>query len=272
MSKLQISLKNKRLEKFLLFSLLASGGALVIANILGKAIATQVSLSLYVISTASLVVLSAIISKRFGIKGSHGKAWLLFAIFASLWFIAERVIMYYNLTTNSEPFPSLADFFWIAGYPFLFIFLLLYLRPIHKVISKKQVIIASLISVSVLIPSMYIANAGNSGSISSLEILVGMSYPVGDAIILIPAIIGMISFFRGEVNFLWILISMAILIEVAGDTGFLLATFNNSYYEGHPVDILFNLSYIMLSFGVYSHLKIFKNRIDMPFKNMENMR
>lgn len=245
---------------------------MIIANILGKTIAAQVSLSLYVISTASLVVLSAIILKRFGIKGTHGKAWLLFTVFASLWFVAERVIMYYNLTTNSEPFPSLVDFFWIAGYPFLFMFLLFYLRPVHHAIAKKHVIIASLVSVSVLIPSMYLTNASNSGSASLSEVVIGMIYPIGDAIVLIPAIIGVILFFRGQVNFLWALMSIAILLEVAGDTGFLIATFNNRYHEGCPVDILFNWSYILLSFGVYHHIKMFKNRIDMPFKNMEKMR
>src|SRR5207302_10818723 len=83
-------------------------------------------------------------------------------------------------------------------------------------------------------------------------------YTMEDAIVLVAAIIGIILFYRGEVNFLRTLLLRGILFEVIADTGFQFFTLNNTYYTGHPVDILFIWSYIMFSFGVYSHIKIFK--------------
>ncbi|MGI0011293.1 MAG: hypothetical protein ACREAE_07825, partial [Nitrosopumilaceae archaeon] len=91
-------------------------------------------------------------------------------------------------------------------------------------------------------------------------------------IILIPAIIGVVLFFRGKVNFLWVLMCIAIISETIADTGFLLATIDDSYYQRHPVDILFIWYYIIFSFGVYSHITIFRNHRKDPYKNIEELR
>lgn len=268
---MQSDAEQSQVKKILLYSILATGLSLVIANFFGKEIASTVSLTLYVPVTLALVVLSLIMVARFGLKGDHGKAWFLFVIFASLWFIAERIAFYYNFTTGDEPFPSEADAFWLAGYPFLFGFLIFYLRPVKKAISKKMLGLSCLISLALLVPTLYITYADSSEENWS-DTVIAVSYPIADAIILIPAIIGVVLFFRGKVNFLWSLMCIAIMFEIAADTGFLLATLDDSYYQGHPVDILYIWYYIIFSFGVYSHVAIFKSHKKDPYKNIEDLR
>lgn len=95
----------------------------------------------------------------------------------------------------------------------------------------------SLIAVSILIPSLYMTIDNNSDE-SKFAIILGAIYPIADAIILVPALIGIFLFFRGEVNFLWTLLLIGILFEVIADTGFQYFTLNNSYYTGHLIDIL----------------------------------
>ena len=263
--------KQSNLKKFLLFALAFTGLALLVANLFGKDIATTVSLSLYIPVTVSLVVLSIILSIRFDTKGAHGKAWILFSIFAILWFIAERITLYNNLVLGEEPFPSEADAFWLAGYPFLFVFMMFYLKPMKNSINKKMIFLATAISVSLLTLSLYIVSFENVDS-NQFEFAVGVSYPISDAIILIPAIIGLSLFFGGKVNFLWALMCIAIVFEAIADTGFLIATIDDSYYEGHPVDILFNWYYILFSFGVYHHIMLFKDHRKDPYKNIEDLR
>lgn len=263
--------KHSNLKKFLLITILFTGLALVVANSYGKEVATAVSLIVYIPVTASLVVLSIILSKRFGIKGDHGKAWILFSIFAILWFIAERISLYYNITTGEELFPSEADAFWLAGYPFLLVFMILYLKPMKNAINKKTISLATVISVALLAVSLYIVSLEYMET-DLLEFAVGVSYPISDAIILVPAIIGLTLFFGGKVNFLWALMCIAIVFEAIADTGFLLATNDGSYYEGHPVDILFIWYYVIFSFGVYHHITIFKDHRKDPYKNIEELR
>ena len=263
--------KQSNLKKFLLLTIVVTGITLAVANLFGQDVATAVSLSLYIPVTVSLVVLSVIISKRFGIKGAHGKAWILFLIFSIFWFIAERITLYNNLILGEEPFPSEADAFWLAGYPILFVFMILYLKPLKNSITKKMILFALAISVSLLISSIYIVSL-ESVDTNSIEFVVGLSYPISDAIILTPAIIGLTLFFGGKVNFLWALMCIAIVIEAIADTGFLLATLDDSYYEGHPVDILFIWYYVIFSFGVYHHITLFKDHRKDSYKNVQELR
>src|SRR5690348_912537 len=211
----------------------------------------------YIPVTGAFVVLSIIMYLIMRKEGNHGKAWLIFIGTAISWFIAETTWTVNELIYHIDPFPSSADVFYIAGYPFLFLFSILYLKPFKKLISRKLIISTTLIAISVLIPNLYMTIDNNSDE-NKYAIALGAAYPIADSIVLIPALIGIFLFFRGEVNFLWTLLLIGILFEVVADTGFQYFTLDDSYYTGHPIDILFIWSYLLFSFGVYSHIQIFK--------------
>lgn len=265
------NVQSSNLKKFLFIVIAATGIVLLIANLFGQDTASIISLTLYIPVTISLVVVSIIISKRFGLKGDHGMAWILFLIFAILWFIAERISLYYNLTIGEELFPSEADAFWLAGYPFLFVFTIFYIKPMKGMITKKIIFASLAISVTVLASTLYITYDQNIGT-NLLEFSVAIAYPIGDAIILVPATVGMMLFFGGRVNFLWSLMCIAIILETIADTGYLFAVLDDTYYQGHPVDILFIWYYVIFTFGVYHHITIFKDHRKDPYKNIEDLR
>jgi hypothetical protein len=254
---LQNNLEKLQEQKSLFTCLLITGLGIMLATFCGKEVVKTVTDFTYIPVSGALVILSIIISTRFRKTGNHGKAWLLFLGISISWFIAETIWAEYELVYHLNPFPSSADAFYISGYPFLFLFSIYYLKPFKKLISRKMILLTSLIAVSVLIPSLYMTVDNNSHE-SKFAIALGSIYPIADSIILVPALIGIFLFFKGEVNFLWTLLLIGILFEVIADTGFQYFTLNNSYYTGHPVDILFIWSYIMFSFGIYNHIQIFK--------------
>lgn len=265
-----------RLEKivshrFLLLSLLSTGIIMLSANFLADETRTIITDLLYVPIPGAMLILSIIISMRFNVSGKHGKAWILFAIFAFSWFTAEQIWLVYELIYNIDPFPSLADFFYIMGYLFLFAFSILYLLPLRKAISKKLVLATLLISGALMIPAVYLVCEANT-SASNFEIALAASYPVLDAIVLCPALIGVSLFFKGEVNFLWSLISVATILNVVADTGFLMLTIDDTYYTGHPVDLLYLWAYLLFVFGVYHHIKMFNSRMKDPYENIDELR
>lgn len=236
------------------------------SSFFGKEIVKVITDFTYMPVTGTFVILSTIMSLRFKKTGNHGKAWLLFLGTAASWFIAETIWIVYELVYHIDPYPSVADVFYIAGYPFLFLFSIYYLMPFKKLISRKIIICTSLIAISVMIPNLYMTIDNNSNE-SKFTIALGATYPIADSIVLVPALIGIFLFFRGEVNFLWTLLLIGILSEVIADTGFQYFTLNNSYYTGHPIDILFIWSYIIFSFGVYNHIQIFKKNIKIKESN-----
>jgi hypothetical protein len=259
-----------RSQRFLLFSLVSTGIAMLVAASIGKETAIVFTNWIFLPIPGALVVLSIISVKKFGMTGSHGKAWISFAVFSIMWFIAEQVWMVLELFYHQKPFPSSADFFYIAGYPAYFIFAILYLKPVKNAITKKMIIASLLVVAAILVPNLYMTFENNSDE-DQFTIALGASYPILDAIVLIPSLIGVALFFGGKVNFLWSLMLIGMIVEVAADTGFQYFSLDNSIYTGHPIDILFLWSYILLSFGVYDHIKIF-NAKQKSYSDKESLR
>jgi len=262
---LQVQRSTNEAQKFLLLSIISVGFVIVLATLLGKEAAKTVTDFTYIPVTGMLVVLSIVISLRFRRSGNHGKAWLFFLGTTISWFIAETLWTVYELVYDVNPFPSLADIFFIIGYPLIFCFLMYYLKPVRKAASRNIVIGSILVSIAILIPSIYMTYNFDP-KVSLFENILATSYPVADSIILIPALVGVFLFFKGEVNLTWSLICLGIILQSVGDTSFQFATFTNTYYTGHPSDIVFLWSYLLFSFGVYDHIKIFK-KTKLPYNS-----
>ncbi|HXU95062.1 MAG TPA: hypothetical protein VFP45_01365 [Candidatus Nitrosotalea sp.] len=257
--------KNEDLKKLLVISLIGSGFIILTSTFFGKEIGETVTDITYVITTGIFVTLAFSLVLRFKKTGSHGKSWLFFLGAAVSWCLAETSWTVYELIYKQNPFPSIADGFYIAGYPLMLGFLVYYLKPVKKAITKKMLIISILISLAISIPSISMAYSSES-NVSVLENVLATAYPVLDSIIFVPAILGISLFFRGEVNFPWSLICIGILCFAVGDIGFQFTTFTNTYYTGNPVDMILIWAYIFFSFGSYYHIRMYRKN-ESPVQN-----
>lgn len=267
---METRLEKLQSQKFLLVSLVVSGIAFLIANSFGQETAIVFGNWVFVISAAPLI-LSGFWIKRKGLRGTIGKSWVFFLIFAVFWFVADQVFTYNEIYLHERPFPSSADVFYMLGYPFYFVFAFLYLKPFKNAISKKLIVSALLIAAVVLAANLYMIFQSDSSDETQTAVIAGLIYPIADAIILVPTIIGVTLFFRGEVNFLWTLLLIGFMCEVIGDTAFQYLSLSSDMYTGHPIDILFLWAYILFSFGIYDHIKLFKSQKNV-FDNKEDLR
>ena len=256
---------------YIVSSLAAVSFIMVFASYLGKDVTNVVANWIFIPVPAAAVVLSILFAIRNGTKGNHGKAWILFSLSMICWFIGEQVWLVYDLVYNEDPFPSLADFFYLIGYVFFFAFSLYYLRPVKNAITKKMIGTAIAISTSLLIPTMYYSL--NNTDYNSFEFALAASYPALDAVTLVPSMIGIVLFLGGKVNFMWTLVMLGMLIFVMADTGFLATDMAGEYYEGHPVNILYLWSYLLFAFGVHDQMKVFKkSEAENRFNKQEELR
>lgn len=257
-------------QKYLISALVSTAVVIVVVNLLGKNVTEVVANLIYIPLSLSFLILSVIMAIKFKPNNNLGKAALMLALCAGSWAIAEHVWIVEELVYNEKPFPSLADLFYVIGYLFLIVFSLYYLKPMKNQVNRKIFLFAVALSVFVVVPSLEITFVSNS-DISGFELALAALYPILDGIILVPAIIAIILFLKGEVGSMWILTSLAILALLGGDSGFLITQMNDSYYTGHPIEIMFYWSYVLFSFGVYSHLKTF-NMNKKKFDNKEDLR
>ena len=211
----------------------------------------------YFVLPAIGIILGSILSVMYRGKGNHGKAWIILTLAIASWYVGELTYVYYNDYDIEDLSTFTSDFFYIGGYPLFFVFGVYYLKARKNVISKKMILCATIVSLSLVIPSLYILFALGK-ELDTLECIITASYPILDGFVLAPVLVGIMLFFRGQVNLLWTLAFFAILCLVIGDTLYLGSYIDDSYYPGHVSDMFFQWFYTMLLFGFYSHIKLYK--------------
>ncbi len=120
---------------------------------------------------------------------------------------------------------------------------------------------------------LIIVSYNTESKIDPLEYALYASYPVADSLMLIPSILGVMLFFKGQVKFSLALLSFGMLIFVISDYGFLYFDSIGAYYVGHLVDIPYIWAYVLFVGGIISNMNIW-NRIDKnkPFNDQDALR
>ena len=229
-----------------------------------------ISFLAYVLVPGTLVVFSIILTiKLYKRKHFQSKAFLFFTIGVSFWFIAEQIWAAYVYVYDMDPFPSIADIFYMATYPFFVAFLLISLKPIRKSITKKIWLFSLVLSFAFLIPSTlacYNALEESEGGIDPISKSIALSYPILSSFQLIPAIIGVMFLATKGASYAWMLLLFGFLVLTVSDTFYLFSELDGSYYDGHPVDLMYLYGFILLMFSLHNRLKLANNSTD---KNQE---
>ncbi|MFN3654856.1 MAG: hypothetical protein ACK4TO_05965 [Candidatus Nitrosotenuis sp.] len=244
-------------KKYLIAALIVIVIFNMISNLISKDFAIFAGNLAYVPVAGSFLGLSILILVRFGINGMHGIAWASFGGYAISWFVAEMLWIVQELYLKIDPFPSVADIFYLIGYPFLVMFFIAYLQPMRSAITKNMIAASFAFSIGILCISLYFVFSTTTNE-DVFELLLATIYPVFDAMVIIPALIGVGLFFKGHVNLMWTLLCLGTVSVFTADTAFLIAQNEESYYTGNPMEILFYWNYILLAFGIHNHLNLFQ--------------
>jgi hypothetical protein len=192
--------------------------------------------------------------------GLYGRTYAAFAAGLGLWFVAEILWTYYELFAGIDPFPSLADAFWIAGYASFAYHLIATYRFFGQTVKPYVIIIVSIAA------ALFVGHTSTivytSSSFETPEDItsaaVSIFYLALEAVLIVPAIIVLASLRRGKLTFTpWFLLSSALLITAAADSGF-------AYYDaaGMSEEIwiwnpLYNSSYIIMAATLFWHHRFF---------------
>jgi hypothetical protein len=195
---------------------------------------------------------------------THLYPYTSLTIALALWLIAEVTWTYYELSLNVEnPFPSVADAFWLSGYIFIFYFVFgVYSSISQKYRSDRDVLI--LVSVASAISLAFVFNLtfGIADIISNQQDtilwVVSMAYPILDGIALVPCLMILLALRDNKKSsFHWILLSTSIVVVTLADIGF-------GYTEVLDIaksvnwiwNCVYNAAYIMMAVALFWHYKI----------------
>jgi hypothetical protein len=204
---------------------------------------------------------------------------LSLTIALTLWTLAELTWTYYQLGLDIEnPFPSIADSFWLAGYPFIIYFT----YGMNKALSKggfydREALLMLSVSAGLTLGYVFNLTFGVADMLSAAEgdmgWLISILYPILDTIALIPSLLIVASFHgsrnKSAYSIVWLLISCSIIIVTIADIGFGYSeVLGRSEEQQWFWDTMFASSYIVMAgalltlvYSQYIHAKPLKYSI-----------
>lgn len=200
------------------------------------------------------------------IRGTHAIAWIFFLAYAAMYATGEIFWTLCDSTSLDTCFT--AEIIWVAGYVPLITFFVLYIKPFSSAITKKHVIVSSVISVLFLASSFIIIH-DNVLEEKDAERLIPHLYVAFDTILIVPVMLGLGLFFRGRVSFAWTLLLLGVLSMTVADYSYYFANHGGSEMFDDWQNVFYVGEYTMFSLGLYYRSR--KSSKDR-FQNQESFR
>ncbi len=180
----------------------------------------------------------------------HGRARLAWALVGTgvlSWGIGETVWNVQSMGTGEIPYPGPADLFYVAGYPLIFIgvILLPYLRPGR--FERLRLAIdatAGTLSLGVVMWVLYLSEATSINSAQApLEAILGLVYPFGDVFLATALMVLAMRRSEHRLDTRIIILAVAVAFTTVADVIFALQTAVGTYLEWQWLDGLWLFSY-----------------------------
>jgi len=212
------------------------------------------------IAGVAMIVSGFALVKYWGNLGDKfSQIWVGFHLGMVFWFLGEVGWAVYTLLLNVEiPYPSIADVAWLIGYVPLLAALFLYLRTFEFAISKSMLAVTA---VAVFIESFILFTFLVSPVLATTAeeeittLVVDIAYPALDLALFSLSTLGLLIFAKGKIAPAWLLINSAILTTAVADVLFSYTTLQETYYNGHILELFFHWGYILFALAFYTHRK-----------------
>lgn len=212
-------------------------------------------------------------TKIYGLKSITGKSLLSITLGFACLALGEIIWFFYKNILGIDPFPSIADVFFLLGYPLILAGLYLEFKKsqiqLHQI--KKSLIVLSLsltltLSIIVLYFGIYLAYDPSVGLLANI---IAMSYGVVDLILIIISLFALLivhAYRGGKFSTFWITTILGILLFLAGDI--LFAIYNIPYTADIKpyiyIDLIWIAGYLSLAYGMldnYFHIRTIHREI-----------
>lgn len=176
------------------------------------------------------------------------------------WFMGELLFFLFQFVSHTDPFPSMADVFYIIAYPLILIGLVQEVRT-HgfswRKLNKMTVLTGAMLALALgfIVSYFGIFLAYKAGE-PLLNNVVAMGYGVADLVLLVPIffMLKIATDFRGgKLFYSWMMLFVALLFIMLGDV--LFAIFTDQYADLNPqaalIDLTWTTGYLLFAYGLF---------------------
>lgn len=154
--------------------------------------------AIYIFGTALQVLFAGVIitaAVRTGARSSVGRQWLLLGIGVAMYAIGDVIWTYMDILLGANPYPSVADFFYVSEYAFFLAAIVLAIRSYSGLVKTKTAWVVAVVvgvlgiaAVYFLLLKPFIFPAGTE-ELGFWGLVVSTLYPVGDVLFMLaPAV------------------------------------------------------------------------------------
>ncbi len=175
-------------------------------------------------------------------------AWYLVAAAGLSFALGDLAGDYFtDIVHQATPVPSIADLFYLLGYPFLFVGVIRLSRNPQRGAVREDYADAAVIALgSLTLAWHFLLNSYvHQEGISMLGRLVAMAYPIMDVALVFVLFKSVVFGSARRAYHLWLMASMAVMF--VADFSFDLLVLHNAYYTGQFCDGLFLLQYTLVA-------------------------
>jgi len=243
----------------------------IFIGIIGIAILNQVYISSYedtpgidfpeivfIFAAVTCGIISIIVGIKYILHETFRTSYIALGIYFFLLAFGEIIYMLYSRVFLIDAYPSMADVFYLSAALFAFVHLIMNINYFKDKLSSKIKIILPTIGVStILIHSLFSFN--QIGEIN-LDFFMGLLYASENAILLPLAALGMIVARKTILGATWLLLVIGIFFLGIGQVWWIFLEFFEGFDYRHPVNTLWLFGYMVVTFALVEHLRIFSKK------------
>lgn len=218
-------------------------------------------LVLFVGIAGAVTISFAIVAKQFNfLTTKSGLSMTLITIGFALWTAAEGSWLVYFMI-DADPFPSIADVFWIVGYVLFIVAISVNARTIRMKFNQQMLGVWILLSaaIAVIVIGFDIVPLLTEGL--DFEIFVTILYPIEDILVIIPALAILLKFKSGEVAKPWGVLILGFILTAVGDILYAFAENAGAYYSPYsPVDLFLMLGYVACFASALAFIALYRKQ------------
>lgn len=210
-------------------------------------------------------VIGISISKQWGfLSSATGRA--IFYISAGLffWGVGSMIWAYYNIFLNiPAPYPSIADAAYVISWPLWSVGIINLSRGTGMKFSLERMrgkLLLFIVPVILIMLSYYLlVVVGRAGSVSDFsqdkfKVFFDLAYPIGDVVILSLAVLvfGLsLNYLGGRYRLPILALLLGFALNYVADFIFSYTTTAGTFYVGNFGDLIFALTFFLLTFGIF---------------------
>ena len=206
------------------------------------------------ITVVICAIASFIVAKRYGRSAVFGEAYLALGIGFTAYAIGEIIWNFQTTVLKIDPYPSIADIFFFAQYPFIIFHLIRNIKYFKRKITRRTIIWLAAIPIALVLLYSYFTFQQDGYSL--FDYYYGLPFVAASATSLSFAILGTQVFRQSALATVWSLLAVGIFLNTFGDINYYYLEIFGLYTRTHFVNVLWFVAPLIITYSLYRHYKI----------------